>query len=861
MQDQLPHFFISRAGADAAFADKIGRILEDAGYRVVLQQWDFANRNFMERMDAALKSGARVIALLSNEYLASDHCTTEWFSVLARDPLNKNAHVIVLRIVECTPKGLLTALAYWDLVPVRGQDALVRDIVLAAVTPGRRKNVTDAAAQYWRTSRPIVHDSIKATANFTGREDELAKIKAALSFGATAAVHGLGGIGKSTIAREYAWREREAYAGVWWLNADRPRGAVGWEGVEKGLVELGDQFIRGLAQAQDRAAAARQALDFIAGAGFEKPWLLVYDNVDDRRVLSDWAPRSNAHVLATTRIGGWGAGVVPVEVKEWPLAEAVQYLIKESGRADLTEADATAVAEALGCLPLALSHAAAYLRARKTVSAEAYIADLARHMNEAPKDADYSRAVFATFRAALEQVEAEAPGAHALLSLAAFYAPDDIPVELFQQDPEHYPPALALVVADAGRLTDALGALDHLSLIDFRPQTRTFSVHRLAQAAARDALGDATVWWAAGAVAAANAASPYVEFANWPLCERLVAHARAVTSLAGDWVGAPLARLLNQTGSYLQERASYFEAELLYQRSLAIHEKALGPDNPLVARPVNNLALLYQVRGKHDQAEPLYLRSLQLREKAVGPDHPDVGQILNNLATLYDFQGKHDQAEPLYLRSLSIRERALGLEHLDVGQTLNNLAEVYRTQAKYDHAEPLYQRCISIFENALGPDHPKVTPPLNNLALLYHSQRKYGQAESLYQRCLAIREMALGPDHPELATPLNNLAELYRDQGKYDVAEPLFRRSLCLGENALGPDHPEIATTLGNLAQLLAQTGRLDEAAILARRSLQILQSGLGEAHPYALTASKILEAIEGARRGDSSTRSGGVAD
>jgi hypothetical protein len=85
--DQLPHFFISRAGADAAFADRIGRILEDAGYRVVLQQWDFANRNFMERMDAALGSGARVIALLSGEYLASEHCEAEWLNAIAHDPL------------------------------------------------------------------------------------------------------------------------------------------------------------------------------------------------------------------------------------------------------------------------------------------------------------------------------------------------------------------------------------------------------------------------------------------------------------------------------------------------------------------------------------------------------------------------------------------------------------------------------------------------------------------------------------------------------------------------------------------------------------------------------------------------------
>jgi hypothetical protein len=149
-------FFISRAGVDAPFAAEIGRILEDAGHRVVLQQWDFANRNFMERMHAALESGARVIALLSSEYLTSDHCAAEWQNAIAHDPLNKQGRLIVVRVAESKPTGLLTALAYWDLVPVRGDPALVRDIVLTAIKPGRHTDDGARAAQYWRGPRRAV---------------------------------------------------------------------------------------------------------------------------------------------------------------------------------------------------------------------------------------------------------------------------------------------------------------------------------------------------------------------------------------------------------------------------------------------------------------------------------------------------------------------------------------------------------------------------------------------------------------------------------------------------------------------------------------------------------------------------------
>jgi TIR domain len=117
-------FLISRAGADSAFAAEIGRILEDDGKSVVLQQWDFANRNFMERMHWALGSGARVIALLSSDYLVSEHCQAEWQNAIAHDPLNRQGRLIVVRVTECVPTGLLTALAYWDLVPVRDDRSL-----------------------------------------------------------------------------------------------------------------------------------------------------------------------------------------------------------------------------------------------------------------------------------------------------------------------------------------------------------------------------------------------------------------------------------------------------------------------------------------------------------------------------------------------------------------------------------------------------------------------------------------------------------------------------------------------------------------------------------------------------------------
>lgn len=159
---ERPDFFISRAGADTMIASAVGAILEEAGYRVVLQQRDFANHNFMERMHRALESGARVLALLSDDYLASDHCSAEWLNAIAQDPLNRNGRLIVLRVAECTPTGLLTTIAYWDLNAVRGDQNLFHNLVLAAVKPGCHKG-DDALASYWRPPRPVLHPSIRPT--------------------------------------------------------------------------------------------------------------------------------------------------------------------------------------------------------------------------------------------------------------------------------------------------------------------------------------------------------------------------------------------------------------------------------------------------------------------------------------------------------------------------------------------------------------------------------------------------------------------------------------------------------------------------------------------------------------------------
>jgi tetratricopeptide (TPR) repeat protein len=848
-----PEFFISRAGPDAGAAQRIAHILEDAGRRVVIQDWDFKNRAFMERMHAALTSGARTIALLSPDYLTRDHCAAEWQNTIADDPLNRQSKLIVLRIRPCEPVGLLKSLAFWDLVPLLSapeQDSLLRDAVLASVRTGRQKDPLSPITRFFEAAKPILHAEIKPTANFTGRAAALDAIGAALERGAktaitqATAVHGLGGIGKSTLAREFARAAAVAgrYSGVWWLRAEKSKDSATWDGIEQGLADLRTVLYPGLEPPKERAKAARDTLNFLSSGGFEKPWLLVYDNVDDEEVLDTWAPPANVQVLMTSRHRNWGGEVVPVEVEEWELDEAIRYLREASGRGDLADAALTHIANELGRLPLALSHAAAYLKRNRAVTADTYLSELSRRMKEAPKGAAYKASVFATFQLAIEQVEAEAPGGRAVLSLAAFYAPDNIPEELFKQAPEIYPPALRPVAASEARLAEAISALDYLSLVDFDPATRTFSVHRLVQAAARDALtgqaasGDAG--WIAAAVKACNAICPISDFEHWKAYERLLPHAHAAAGLAGDETGAPLASVLNALGLYLHAQAAYDEAEPLCERALAIWEKALGPEHPEVARALHNVARLYLARAAYAEAEPLCERALAIVEKALGPDHPDVALAQNNLAELYSNQGAYELAKPLLERALAIWEKALGPNHPDVAAALNNLAGLYRAQGAYERAKPLLERALDIRERALGPNHPDLAAALNNLAGLYHAQGAYERAKPLLERALAIWEKALGPNHPDVAAALNNLAGLYRARGAYERARPLFERALAVWEKALGPEHPDTKTARRNLAALQrAAEGGAQAHPKIARNSACPCGSGKKYKHCHGALA------------------------
>ncbi|MCI0423250.1 MAG: CHAT domain-containing protein, partial [Acidobacteria bacterium] len=186
------------------------------------------------------------------------------------------------------------------------------------------------------------------------------------------------------------------------------------------------------------------------------------------------------------------------------------------------------------------------------------------------------------------------------------------------------------------------------------------------------------------------------------------------------------------------------KAEPLYQRALAIWEKALGPEHPTFAISLGNLADLYREKEDFTKAESMYQRALAVQEKALGPGHPDYAKSLNHLAILYSKKGELAKAEPLYQRALDIREKTLGPEHPDTAYSLNSIAfNLYRAKGDYAKAESLYQRAMATWEKVMGPEHPFVVQSLNNLARLYAAKGDGTQAVAFQLRASAVSERNL----------------------------------------------------------------------------------------------------------------------
>ena len=668
---------------------------------------------------------------------------------------------------------------------------------------------------------------------FTGRVEELERLDAILikdnaAVGQTiglAAVQGLGGVGKTALAIEYAYRFRCLYEGVCWCPAETRVGLL--SSLAGLLVLLG----AAAAEEADVEKAAKAALRRLAEQ--RAPWLLIYDNVSSPDEIADLLPPAETRVLITSRFSDWGGWAEEVSLDVLPLEEAVALLQRRSGRSDAE--GAKVLAEALGNLPLALEHAAAYCKRTQMRFAD-YAVKASSLIIAAPRGEGYPRSVAATFGLAITEAVAQCPAAEPIMAYLAQCSSERIPMTLIEG-----------AVEDEAQRLQALTALAEVSLVKHHPfedTTAAVTLHRLVQIVARtrsQATGSAhdAVGRLIARLVAIYPGEGHSDPHSWPLCAQLTPHLLARRDACFDhaFVCAAGPELLDRAGRYFHGRAAHSQAAQLFRDAVAIREKTLGPEHSDTATSLNNLADVLRDQGDFAGARPLHERALAIRERALGPEHPDTATSLNNLATLLKAEGDFAGALPLYQRALAIREKVLGPEHPDTATSLNNLANLLRDQGDFAGARSLHERALAIREKALGPEHSDTATSLNNLAVILKAQGDFAQARPLFERALSIYERALGLEHPAAALSLNQLAFLLQAQGDFAGAQPLCERALAIREKALGPEHPATARSLNNLASLLKARGDLAGARRLHERALAIHETALGPDHPHTATS------------------------
>lgn len=362
-------FFVSYTQTDRAWAEWIAWTLEEEGYRVLVQAWDFVpGTNWIQSMQTGTAEAARTIAVLSPDYLSSVFGGAEWQVAWSEDPTGAERKLLTARVTDCDRPGLLRGVVGFDLFGQPEATAKARllrkvsEAIAGRAKPATKPGFPGAGRAIPRQARfpgtlPQVWNVPARNPNFTGRGLELAALARDLAAGSAVtvqAVRGMGGVGKSQLANEYAYVHASDYGVVWWIASEEP-------------AAIPDQFT---------ALAARLGLDPIAdpeglralvhdGLREVAGWLLIFDNAESADHIRRWLPTGPlptgvpGHVIVTTRRGGFGSMGRVLDLDVIDLPNAVRLL--QARVPGLGQEIGEDIAKELDRLPLALEQAAAYL--------------------------------------------------------------------------------------------------------------------------------------------------------------------------------------------------------------------------------------------------------------------------------------------------------------------------------------------------------------------------------------------------------------------------------------------------------------------------------------------------------------------
>jgi len=659
------------------------------------------------------------------------------------------------------------------------------------------------------------------------------------------AISGLGGIGKTQLALEYAYRYQHKYTAVLWVGA----------GTQPQLIKDFAHIATLLQVPESQKTEPRQRYlvnEALGRLQAESGWLLILDNVEEDydeknadsveeslKIDRIFAMLKKGHILLTTRAQSIARLVQNFLLEEMQPEEGAQLLLLRNNQLSspdiLSAADETkregafAVAHLLGGLPLALEQARAYIEATGCGFAgyrqlyEEYRQNLLAWVVKGSRlEKEYQKSVATTWLISYRHVEQQFEVASEVLKLCAYLAPDAIPENIVLKGAERLTSNLHQLAGNRFQFNHACEVLCNFSLIKRNGEEAVLSIHRLIQAVLQDSMEDAVQhFWAEQAVRAVEHA---FLAATGQEVEQYIPHAQTCVAFIERYhlEGEEVAYLLKMVAKAVDERGWYAQAQPLYIQAFIAYSHHFGPDDNRTLHLLFDVLHIQIDMGGSPFAANVYAKIIADCERVLGPDHPDLLVLLTNVTWARLAAGDYAGAAETGAKALQLLDRIPNVDTIERAKTYQVGAELAVLLGKADLVEAYYREARTLFEQAVGPEHREVANTLANWGAFHAMRGNLEQAERLLRQALEIRQRTIGPDHPETADGLVALAAIVWQQSRYSDAEGYYRQALTIRQQKLGPYHSDVLQTLRSLAQLAAAQKQDEEAERYFREALAL---------------------------------------
>ena len=723
--------------------------------------------------------------------------------------------------------------------------------------------------------------------NFTGREDLLLRLRQGISTVTAVvpqprALQGLGGVGKTHLAIEYAHRYRSHYDLVWWIPSDQRVLVPSALAAMAPHLNLPPAAATGIDEA---AEAVKRTLE--SGEPYRR-WLLIFDNAEDPAAIKEFIPRGPGHVLITSRNPKWEDDFETLQVDVFDREESLAFIDKRT-RARVDAEAAARLADKLGDLPLALEQAGA-LMYEVGISIDEYIelldeqASRLLNVNKAP---DYPLSMTAAWRVSVSRLQDHQPEALDILRYCAFFGPEPIPRDVFRRGAEGLSPRLSRILSDPILLIRCLGLLRRFALARMEPTARTIQVHRLIQKLLRDDLPQEEqeeFQHQVHLLLAGAAPRDPDTAANWPAFQELVAHvtpagvAQCTNSRVRDFAlnivrylfvagNYQAARLLDNDlidrwtavsgpehketlvarvhlGHIVRSLGEYSAAYRLEEETLAKMHEVLPPDSPEILWAYTGFSSTLRARGDFIGAKDVDARTYEAYRASLGDYASATLRAMHNLAVSHASLGDYETASALFQESyIGQRDASEGvISQQSLVNTWNGLARTVRLQGDVEEACELGQDAYEYGVQELTINHPQTLLAAKDLSIARRRAGELDEALRLAEDAHTRFRRLFGDGHPNTMAAAITLSNALRSVGRIEEAFALAQETAPRYPRVFNEDHPYTHACNGNLAVLHRLRGDAALARDVNDKALKSLTGRLGRDHDYSLTCAVNLQ-------------------